>query len=83
MDAKELYELSYAAANPTNEQQYVEGLKVRIYRCLKRAGYMLLDNSILDKDRIMEDVTNGSIFHVRNIGEKSVMDICKWLLGEE
>jgi len=48
---------------------------------LHRNGYGVGDDADtdLDKEKIYKDVLSGEIFYKRNVGVKTIKDICEWL----
>ena len=54
------------------------GLSTRVYHFLCRAGYKDSDGH-LDVKRVYQDVVNGEIMGIYQIGKASVREICDWL----
>ena len=86
IDADELFRISkrnsYIPGVPT-----VSGLSNRTLGCLRRAsvfGSADYFDAVTDEifpDNIERDVRNGNIWAVRQIGTKTVREICDWLIS--
>lgn len=82
MNAKELYDSSYKAYISGLSQGKRLYLGIRIVNALRRSGFDAT-NDAASVEQIREAVRSGDIWKIRNIGEKSIMEICEWLVDKE
>jgi hypothetical protein len=53
------------------------GLSPRAYAVLRRAG--LVEGDSISPEKILQEVESGKIWLRRNVGQKTVRELCQWL----
>lgn len=60
------------------------GLPIRVSSAITRAGYAISDGDgkvTYDIEGIKRALSDGSIWYWRNVGERTIMTICEWLVA--
>ena len=53
------------------------GLSPRAYEVLGRAG--LVEGESISPEKVLQEVESGNIWLRRNVGQKTVRELCQWL----
>lgn len=53
------------------------GLSPRAYTVLRRAG--LVEGESISPEKVLQEVESGKIWLRRNVGQKTVKELCQWL----
>ena len=60
-----------------NQQPKKLGLSPRAYEVLRRAG--LVEGESISPEKVLQEVESGNIWLRRNVGQKTVRELCQWL----
>lgn len=66
-----------SAARQRSEQSKRFGLSPRVFAVLRRAG--LVEEGGISPEKVLQEVESGKIWLRRNVGQKTVRELCQWL----